>query len=126
MTAWLVAEDPYGLIRLDRIVSVSAVPLNDRGDSRWDERHPDRQMREARRVHVMVASPGGVARVLTCPGVSVQEAIAQLVALIENPPGADEKRILYVCGHRRSWGGNAQIWRVSDALPDPDWPAVRV
>ncbi|MEV0144680.1 MULTISPECIES: hypothetical protein [unclassified Nonomuraea] len=126
MAAWLVCEDPYGLVRLDSVVSVTAIPLNDRGDPRWDEMYPDRQIREARRVRIMVAGPGGTqACALTCPGPSVQHAISQLVASVENPPGAGEKRSLYVHGHRRSWGGNAQIWRIAEQLPDPDWPAVR-
>lgn len=124
---WLVVEDPYGLIRLDSITSVLAVPINDKADPRWDELFPDRRIREARRVRIMVAGEGGPqACALTCPGPSVQAAISQLVALVDARPGGDDRRRLYVYGHRRSWGGNAEIWRVTDNLPDPDWPAVRV
>ncbi|MDP4501137.1 hypothetical protein [Nonomuraea turcica] len=128
MAAWLVCEDPYGLVRLDSIVSVTAIPLNDRAIPirRWEELHPDLRIREARRVRIMVAGESGPQMcALTCPGLSVRHAIGQLVALIENPPGADDKRRLYVYGHRRSWGGNADIWRVAEKLPDPDYPPVR-
>ncbi|GAA3160719.1 hypothetical protein [Nonomuraea roseoviolacea] len=117
-----LAETGHGLRRLDSIVSVSAILLDDRGDPRWEEMYPDRQIREARRVRIMVAGPGG-------SGVRVDVSwpvrAARDVSFVENPPGAGEKRSLYVHGHRRSWGGNAQIWRIAEQLPDPDWPAVR-
>jgi hypothetical protein len=126
MVAWLVAEDPYGLVRLDSITSVTAIPMNDRNVLDWDKRHPGSRMTEASRVRIMVASQGGQqACAVTCPGRSVQSAIDQLTALIEDPPRAGERLRLYVYGPRRSWSGNAQIWRIAEKLPDPDWPAVR-
>ncbi|MER7505609.1 hypothetical protein AB0L05_40605 [Nonomuraea pusilla] len=120
-----MTEEPQQLVRLDSIVSVAAVPLNDRDLPDWDKIPPRPRLFKARRARIMVGTQtGALVCALTCPGSSAQAAVSQLISLIASPPTPGHGRPAYVHGPRRSWPGDYRIWRVESDLPDPDLPPI--
>lgn len=121
MTAWLVAEGGQQLVRADRIVSVAAVPVQDRWRD-WGDYHPEKRLVNADDVQIMAGTRTGAdldadhVCVLVCPGRSAQDAVAELLVMLDAASASN--RVQYVHGPWPSWRGRPDpIWRVADTPP---------
>lgn len=123
MAAWLVTEDPQTLIRLDSIVSLAAVPVNDTNDPKWANKHPGSRIVEARQAQIMVGTLAGqMVCALTCPGAEAQAVRDQLMTVIVEQSG--KSKTVYVYGPQREWPRDAFVWSVGDEIPEPDFKAI--
>jgi hypothetical protein len=124
MTAWLVAEDGFRLVRIDSVVSVTLAFDNDRDDpTRY---HPTKLLDRARTARLMVGAQGSdvLMCALTCPGRDAPEALKQLMAVLSTMgrKQADSSDV-YVHAMYVNWPSRVpdRLWKVTSEIPDPEW-----